>query len=305
MWRLPAGPTWASGLAACAGLRLVGPDALIEGVAPLEQATAGALCWSKRAIPTEAGLLVCPSARPDGGAALIAEDPRAAFASLLRALAPPEAEASVHPSAQVHPSAKLGPGVRLGPGVVVAEGSEIGEGSVLHANVVVEAGVVIGRDCEVFAGAVLGGPGFGFGLEGGRLQRVPQVGGLRIGDRVEIGANAVIDRGALGDTVIEDDVKIDNLVQIAHNVRLGRGAVLAAQVGVAGSSQVGAGAQLGGQVGVSDHVVIGPGARVGAQAGVIGRVEAGEAVWGTPAMPRRLALRVAAALRRLPDLVGR
>lgn len=305
MWRLPAGPTWASALGALAGLPFEGPDALILGVGPLEEASAGLLCWSARSVASPAGLLVCPGPRPDGGAALLAAEPRAAFATLLRRLQVPEPAGGVHPRAVVHPSAALGAGVEIGPGAVVSAGCVIGEGSVLHANVVVGPGVIVGRCCVVFAGAVLGGPGFGFSPEGGRLQRVPQVGGLRIGDRVEIGANAVVDRGALGDTIIEDDVKIDNLVQIAHNVRVGRGAVIAAQTGVAGSARVGAGAQLGGQVGVSDHVEIGAGARVGAQAGVIGAVGPGEAVWGTPAMPRRLALRVAAALRRLPELVGR
>jgi UDP-3-O-[3-hydroxymyristoyl] glucosamine N-acyltransferase len=118
-----------------------------------------------------------------------------------------------------------------------------------------------------------------------------------------VGAHSCVDRGSLGDTIIEDDVKIDNLVQIAHNVRLGPGAILAGQVGVAGSAQIGAGAVLAGQVGVADHAQIGAGARVGAQAGVLRAVAPGATVWGTPAIPRRLALEAAAALRRLPALL--
>ena len=216
---------------------------------------------------------------------------------------PVEHLAGVAPSAVVDPTARLGCDVEIGPLAYVGPGCMVGARTRIGPGAVVHAGVQIGEDCRIGAHAVLGGPGFGFSAHAGRPTRVPQLGGLRIGDRVEVGAQTCIDRGSLGDTVIEDDVKIDNLVQVAHNVVIERGALLAGQVGVAGSARVGAGAVLAGQVGVADHANVGAGARVGAQSGVLGRVPAGAAVFGTPALPRRLALEVAGALRRLPALL--
>jgi UDP-3-O-[3-hydroxymyristoyl] glucosamine N-acyltransferase len=165
--------------------------------------------------------------------------------------------------------------------------------------------VQIGAECVIHSGARLGRDGFGYALVDGEHQKMPQVGGCRIADKVEIGANTTIDRGSIGDTVVGRGTKIDNLVHLGHNVRVGERAIIIAQVGVAGSSIVGDGAVLAGQVGVSGHLTIGAGARVAAQAGVIGDVSPGETVSGYPARPHREALRSQAAAFRLPSLLKR
>lgn len=301
----PAGPRPLSALAAACGAELVGEDDVVDGVVALADAQDRALCWSARPRALAGGALLSAAPRPDGGPTLVHPAPRVAFTALLWAHFPASARPGLHPTAVVDPSAVLGPGVEVGPFAVIGAGCRVGAGTVIGPGAVLSPGVVVGVDCRIGAHAVLGGPGFGFAPDGGRPRRAPQLGGLVLGDRVEVGAQACLDRGSLGDTVIEDDVKIDNLVQIAHNVRVGRGALLAGQVGVAGSAVIGAGAVLGGQVGVADHAEVGPGARVGAQSGVLGAIPAGAAVFGTPALPRRLALEVAAALRRLPDLLLR
>jgi UDP-3-O-[3-hydroxymyristoyl] glucosamine N-acyltransferase len=155
--------------------------------------------------------------------------------------------------------------------------------------------------CTIQSGARIGCDGFGYAFVDGEHRSVPQVGGCVLGDDVDVGANTTIDRGSIGDTVIGRGSKLDNLIQIGHNVRIGERAILIAQVGVAGSCQVGDGAVLGGQVGVAGHLNIGAGARVGAQAGIIGDVPPGETVSGYPARPHREALRAQAALFKLPD----
>jgi UDP-3-O-[3-hydroxymyristoyl] glucosamine N-acyltransferase len=186
--------------------------------------------------------------------------------------------------------------VVLGPGVQVGAGTEIG------ANTVVGPGVAIGRDCsiaanvtvgfaligdrvKIFAGAVIGEPGFGAAAGPGGLVDIPQLGRVIVQDGVTIGANSCIDRGAFDDTVIGENSKIDNLVQIAHNVRLGRNCVMAAQSGISGSVTIGDGAQFGGGVGVADHLVIGDGARIAGGSGLMHNVPAGETWGGLPARP--------------------
>jgi UDP-3-O-[3-hydroxymyristoyl] glucosamine N-acyltransferase len=205
----------------------------------------------------------------------------------------------------IEDGARVGAGARIGPHAVVGRGCRVGAGSVLHPHVVLYDGTEVGERTIVHAGARLGADGFGFvpGPEG--LRKVPQVGVCRVGDDVEIGANTTIDRGSIGDTVIGDGTKIDNLVQIGHNCRLGRGVVVVSQVGISGSTRVGDGAVLGGQAGVQGHIEIGAGARIGAQAGVTASVPAGAVVSGYPARPHREALRVQAAVFSLPRLVER
>ncbi len=300
----PAGPARLSALAARCGAQLLGEDDEVDGLIALNGAPVPrALCWAAR--PQAAGprALLSAGPRPDAGPTLVHPAPREAFTTLLWAMFPEVARGGLHPTAVVDPSAQLGAGVEVGPLAVIGAGCQIGDGCQIGPGAVLHPGVRLGAGCVIGAHAVLGGPGFGFAADGGRPRRLPQLGGLWVGDRVEVGAHSCVDRGSLGDTIIEDDVKIDNLVQIAHNVRLGPGAILAGQVGVAGSAQIGAGAVLAGQVGVADHAQVGAGARVGAQAGVLGAVPPGAAVWGTPAIPRRLALEAAAALRRLPALL--
>jgi UDP-3-O-[3-hydroxymyristoyl] glucosamine N-acyltransferase len=216
---------------------------------------------------------------------------------LLRTLMPEEPRPGVHPRATVDPSAILGEGVVIEAGCVVGADCVIGDRSVLFANVVLYPGTILGPDCRIHAGAVLGCEGFSFVAGPQGPEKMPQRGRLILGARVEVGANSALDRGAL------DDVKIDKLVLVGHNAQLGRGVILAGQVGLAGSVSIGPGALLGGQVGVADHATIGAGARIGAQSGLSGTVPPGEALLGTPAMPLRLTRRIYAALRHLPALV--
>jgi UDP-3-O-[3-hydroxymyristoyl] glucosamine N-acyltransferase len=165
--------------------------------------------------------------------------------------------------------------------------------------------VRIGRRVVIHPGAVLGADGFGFAFDGGAHRKIPQVGGVLIEDDVEIGANTTIDRGTFGDTIVRRGTKIDNLVQIGHNVEVGEHSLLIAQVGVSGSSRLGRGVVLAGQVGVADHVTLGDGVIAGAQAGIPSSIEAGTRVLGTPARPIGQARRIMVAESRLPELLQR
>jgi UDP-3-O-[3-hydroxymyristoyl] glucosamine N-acyltransferase len=221
-----------------------------------------------------------------------------------------DATAEVHPSARIEELAVVGGGARIGPrsyigpACVVGDGVVIGEDCELLARVVVCAGTTIGNRVVVKAGAVLGGDGFGFVPDPatGRYYKFPQIGRLDIGHDVEIGANTTVDRGALDATVISDGVKIDNLVQVGHNVRLGRNVVIASQTGISGSSEIADGVLIGGQVGIADHVRVEEGAILGAQCGIPSKkVVRGKGIvfWGTPARPIAEYLRELATLARL------
>jgi UDP-3-O-[3-hydroxymyristoyl] glucosamine N-acyltransferase len=272
-----------------------------------------------------AGVLVGPGvecARADL-ALLRVEDPSRAFTAVVSLFAEPEfvPEPGIHASSVVHSSARLGPGVSIGPlcsvgpdcvlgegvvlhaGVRVADRVRIGAGTVLHPNAVLYSRVELGERCIVHAGAVIGSDGFGFEPSREGWAKIPQCGTVLVGDDVEIGANCAIDRARFGATRIGDMVKIDNLVQVAHNCDLERAALLCSQVGLAGSVTVGERAVLAGQVGVGGHLEIGGGAQVGGQAGVIGDVPAGAAWAGWPARPVREALRDVAHAKRVPRLV--
>lgn len=246
------------------------------------------------------------------GAVGIMDSPRLGFARLAAHL---HRERPVDGDG-VHPSAKLCRGVKVGAGAVIGADAEIGEGCEIGPNVVIGPGVVIGEGSRIgagasilcailgaraviLAGARIGEPGFGFAPGPERLVRIPQLGRVVIGEDVEVGANSAIDRGMLGDTEIGEGVKIDNLVQIGHNVKIGRHSLLAAQVGVAGSVNIGAGVMIGGQAGLADHLEIGDGARIAARSGVISDIPAGEKWGGYPARPMKRWLREAASLARL------
>ncbi len=218
----------------------------------------------------------------------------------------------------IHSIAKVADSARLGPGVVIGAGAEIGEGTRIGPNAVIGRGVVIGRDCEigsnvtisyaylgdgvlVLPGAQIGQPGFGFSSGPDGHRKIPQIGRVIVQDRVEIGSCTTIDRGALGDTVIGEGTKIDNLVQIGHNTHLGRHCIVVGAVGISGSCQIGDFVVLGGQVGLGDHARIGDGARLGARAGVPpgGYLPGGRDYGGMPAKPIREWAREVAAVAML------
>jgi UDP-3-O-[3-hydroxymyristoyl] glucosamine N-acyltransferase len=237
---------------------------------------------------------------PDGCVALISRAPHAAWAMAAQSLHRPLRLDAAAPA--IHPDAKLEEGVSVGSGAVIGAGAEIGSGTDIGPNAVIGRGVAIGRNCEIGPGAVIrfaligdrvkiaanvviGEPGFGVAAGPLGLLDIPQLGRVILQDAVSIGAHTCVDRGAFDDTVIGENTKIDNLVQIAHNVVIGRNTVIAGLCGLSGSCVVGDGVQIGGQVGLADHVMIGNGARIGATSGVMHEVPAGQSWLGTPARP--------------------
>lgn len=257
---------------------------------------------------------------------LEADDPKFAFVKAADwLLSEPAPHAGLDRTALVAPGAKVAENVSIGAYAVVEDGVEIGAGTMIEAFCFLGRGSRVGQDCrlhprvtlypgarlgnrvEVHSGAVIGGDGFGYVFGEGRYWKFPQIGSVQIGDDVEIGANATIDRGSLEATQIGNGVKIDNLVQVAHNVQIGEHSVLAAQTGVSGSSSIGARVVVGGQVGIADHCTVEEGAIVGAQAGIpTGKtIRSGQIVWGTPARPLDKFKEQYAWFARLPELAAR
>ena len=210
-------------------------------------------------------------------------------------------DVSIHPFAYISDNVTVGKDTIIYPGVFIGEGTVIGDGCTLYANVTIREKVTVGNRAIIHSGSVIGSDGFGYVWEEGRHYKIPQVGGVIIGDDVEIGANVTIDRATTGNTLIGKGTKIDNLVQIAHNVTIGEHSIIVAQVGIAGSSEIGNFVTLAGQVGVRDHVKIADGCIIGAQAGVLGNLSKGIYV-GSPAMPHRDFLKSTALFARLPEL---
>ncbi|WP_442756647.1 UDP-3-O-(3-hydroxymyristoyl)glucosamine N-acyltransferase [Methylocystis sp. JAN1] len=306
---------------------------VITGVAPLAAGHSGNLCFfispryvdalaSCRATacfirPRHAHLL------PERIIGLLADDPQRAMAVAAAALFPqalrPESlfgASGVSPGAVVHPEARLEPGVVIDPGAFVGPGAEIGSGTTIGPHAVIGPHVRIGRDCAIGAqasvicsligdrviihpGARLGQDGFGFAKGEKGWLKTPQLGRVIVQDDVEIGANATIDRGATRDTIIGEGTKIDNLVQIGHNVVIGRFCAIVAQTGVAGSCVIGDYVALGGQSAVAGHLTIGDGAAIAAKSGVMRDVPPGGRYGGSPARPLRRFLRAAAALDKM------
>jgi UDP-3-O-[3-hydroxymyristoyl] glucosamine N-acyltransferase len=311
---------------------------IVTDVAPLDEAGRGDLTFldnpryldALKATRAAAVLVARRHAAhaPSGCAVLVTPEPYRAMATVMARLFPtavkPGAlfqETGVSPKALVHASARLEAGVVVDPGAVIGRGAEIGAGTVVGANAVIGPDVRIGRSCAIGAtativaaligdrviihpGAHIGQDGFGFALGPRGHLKVPQVGRVIIQDDVEIGAGVTIDRGANRDTTIGEGAKIDNLVQIGHNVVIGRHAVLVAQSGVSGSSLVGDFAALGGQAGVAGHLKIGAGAQVAAAAGVMTDIPAGQRWAGAPAKPVREFFREVATLKRLAAAKG-
>jgi UDP-3-O-[3-hydroxymyristoyl] glucosamine N-acyltransferase len=235
----------------------------------------------------------------------------------------PAREPGVHSTARIGRGATLGRDVTIGPYAVIGDGASIGDRAWVDSHVVIGAGVVVGPDVRVFpsatlysgtvvgaravvhAGARIGSDGFGYVFRNGIHDKIPHVGRCVIEEDVEIGANTTIDRGSIDDTVIGAGTKIDNLVQVGHNVRVGRLCLIMAQVGIAGSARIGDGVVLAGQAGLGGHVTIGDKARVGGQSGVFGDIPATETWSGYPARPHRQSLRASAALLRLADIIAK
>ncbi len=212
------------------------------------------------------------------------------------------ADPSIYPCAVVDDGARIGDRVTLYPGVYIGRESSVGDDAVIYPNVSIGAGVSIGKRVIIQAGATIGGDGFGFVTDAGKHHKIPQVGGVIIEDDVEIGANSTVDRATLGNTVIKRGTKIDNLVQVAHNVTIGEHCLLAGQVGIAGSSTLGNYVVLGGQAGVADHVAIGDRVMAGGGSAITKDVEAGQIIVGYNAMPIRDWLKVQVILPKLPEL---
>jgi UDP-3-O-[3-hydroxymyristoyl] glucosamine N-acyltransferase len=214
-----------------------------------------------------------------------------------------DATAIVGANAVIESGARIAPGAWIGPGSFVGARASVGAGSRLHPNVTVREECVLGARVIVHSGTVIGSDGFGFVRDGDIYRKLPQVGNVVVEDDVELGACVTIDRATTGTTRIGAGSKIDNLVQIAHNVQIGRNCIIVAQVGISGSTEVGDHVVLAGQVGIVGHIKIGTGAQVGAKSGVSKSVKPGEKVFGYPALPVGQAKRIEASLRHLPELV--
>jgi UDP-3-O-[3-hydroxymyristoyl] glucosamine N-acyltransferase len=204
--------------------------------------------------------------------------------------------------AYVGENAKVGARCKIYPHVYIAENVTIGDDCIIYPHVTVYEGCIIGNNCILHAGSVIGSDGFGFAPEGDSYKKIPQLGNVILEDDIEIGANTTIDRAVMGATIIRKGVKLDNLIQIAHNVEVGEHTVMAAQVGIAGSVKVGKHCQFGGQVGLAGHIHIEDNVSIGAQAGVIGHIKSGRTILGAPAIDARSFMRSSAVFSHLPDM---
>jgi len=326
-------PLKLSDVAALLGCPAPGVDRAITGMATLAEAGAddlsflGADAYLSEFAQTKAAAVIVhkrvklPAA--NARTVFIVEDADLAVAKVLERLAPPvpRPPTGVDAAARIAPTATLGAGVAIGANVIVGERSSIGAGCVIHAGVYIGEDVLIGESCEIFpnvvireritigdrviihAGSVLGTDGFGYRWDGSKHAKIPQIGTVIVEDDVEIGSCVCIDRAKFSSTRVGRGTKIDNLVQIGHNVQIGPHCIIVGQAGLAGSVRLGAGVVLGGQTAVRDHLSIGDGAMAAACSAIADDVEPKAIVSGMPALPHRQSLREQAALRRLPDLV--
>ena len=306
-------------------------DLEISGVAPLESAETQEIAFvgnhkaAASAHLSHAGCLLVTADFPAGRTLIRVGDPRGACARVVDILYPqPIVKPGVHrsaviaegaeiaSSAAIGPHATIGAGTRvgerssIGPGCAIGANVRIGEACTLHANVTIYNDVTVGDRAVLHSGVVLGADGFGFILSVDHYEKFPQIGRVEIGDDVEIGANSCVDRAALGVTLIGDGAKLDNMVHIAHNCRIGRHVVIAAQTGLSGGVVVEDHAVIGGQVGIGDKARIESGAVLGSGSGILTSkiVRKGQVLWGTPARPLKEYLQQLANLARLPELRG-
>ncbi len=327
-----------SSIADHVGGDLVGPaDTVIHGISDFDHAKTGQITlignqryanrW--RECHASAALILSGLKRPevDTKGLIWIDNPDLAFSKALALFAPPPVHTppGIHPSAVIHASAKLGQNVSVGPHCLIGPGVTIGDGCVLHNRVTILDHATLGCHCTLWPGvvirdrctlgdrciihpnAVIGADGFGYRPEmtadGPRLVKTPQIGTVQIGHDVEIGAGACIDRAKCNATILGDGCKIDNLVQIGHNCRLGKMVVISGCTGVGGSTVIGDGTMIGGHAAIADHVVIGCGVRLGGGSQVASDIPDGVTYAGSPARPFRVTLREAHALTRLPDLL--
>ncbi|HEX3067115.1 MAG TPA: UDP-3-O-(3-hydroxymyristoyl)glucosamine N-acyltransferase [Thermoanaerobaculia bacterium] len=321
---MPAVPI--SEIVAFTGGRYAGPDGgSVDGVAPLAEAGTTQLSFLSNpkyapqlASTRAAAILVSDDLPGDDERFIRVANPYFAMASVvakyfdrrpmpqgISPLASIDATATIGVGVAVGPFSTIGAGVILGdgaaifPNVTIESGSVIGERTIVYPQVSIYDRSIIGKRCIIHSGVVIGADGYGFATQGGRHHKIPQIGIVRIGDDVEIGAGCTIDRAALGETVIGDGTKIDDLVMIAHNVKVGRHCLLVAQVGIAGSTELGDGVVVAGQSGFAGHLKIGNGVQVAAKSAVLDDVPDGAKVMGIPAVPFREFARREAMLRRL------
>ena len=314
------------------------PDIPIEGVAGLDEAGSGDLSflgnpkYLSKLKDTKAGCLLLPASLAGGpkglpehdytGCRIYVSNPPWALTQILRILEKEKKNhvANIHPAAVIHPTAKLAPDVSIGACCVVEEGAEIGPKTVLYPQcyigknarigsqcliypqVVVREECHIGDRCILHSGTVIGGDGYGYVYENGCHQKIPQLGRVVLEEDVETGANVTIDRATMGETRIGAGTKIDNLVQIGHNVQIGKHCLIVAQVGIAGSTRIGNGVTLAGQVGVAGHITLGDGTIVSAQSGIMGDTPPKSVWFGSPARPHRESLKLQVLYGKLPEM---
>ncbi|MHB8078774.1 MAG: UDP-3-O-(3-hydroxymyristoyl)glucosamine N-acyltransferase [Candidatus Krumholzibacteriia bacterium] len=330
---MPMSAVRLSELASALGLTCEGDsDPLIRGAAGIEIAAAGQITFvdsprfARHLEESGAAAVILRPGVATRLPCLRTADPHAAFAAVLARFAPPRERifpAGVHPTAVVDPTAVLGHGVAIGPYAVVGAGARLGDACALGAHVVIGPDAVLGAGCTLYphavvreecvlgvevivhAGAVVGSDGFGYLPGAGGLRKIPQIGNVVLEDRVEVGANACVDRAQTDVTRVGRGSKIDNLVQVGHNVVIGQDCALSAQCGISGSSVLGDRVVMGGQAGCGDHLRVGNDVKVGAQSGLDRDLPAGAAVFGYPAVERRRAFRLIALTHRLPEFVAR
>ncbi len=312
--------------------KVIGDESIkLSGFAPANAAKAGDLTFAENEMyfrtaeeSAASAILIDKEFSSEKKTLVKVTNARIAFAKVLPLFFPEQKfTAGVHESAVVPESAQVDPTAHIGAHCVIGEkvkigrgailqggnhigaNSSIGDGSHLFPNVVIYANTQIGQRVRIHSGSVIGSDGFGYVFDSGVHRKVPQIGNVIIHDDVEIGANVTIDRGALGPTTIGKGTKIDNLVQIAHNVQIGEHALIIAQVGIAGSTKIGNYTTVAGQVGVAGHLKIGNKVIIAAQSGVMTNIGDGEKWFGTPAQPDRQMKRQMIATQQLPDLIRR